>query len=184
MKWFKEYLPDAPTSVLVAACGAGREMEGLIDLGYIVDGFDGSESMVTQARERLPDANIRLATFKSMIDQSVKFNSDYDAVVVGWGSIMHIYDDEELALFIQHLDLLCKTGPILLSGGLSKNIFRSSVSQRWVVNFADYVSSFICILLKRKKNSDHVYEKYTVTCLLYTSPSPRDKRQSRMPSSA
>ena len=24
----------------------------------------------------------------------------------------------------------------------------------------------------------------TVTCLLYTSPSPRDKRQSRMPSSA
>ena len=25
---------------------------------------------------------------------------------------------------------------------------------------------------------------YTLTCLLYTSPSPRDKRQSRMPSSA
>ena len=26
--------------------------------------------------------------------------------------------------------------------------------------------------------------RLTVTCLLYTSPSPRDKRQSRMPSSA
>ena len=26
--------------------------------------------------------------------------------------------------------------------------------------------------------------KLTITCLLYTSPSPRDKRQSRMPSSA
>ena len=26
--------------------------------------------------------------------------------------------------------------------------------------------------------------KYYKTCLLYTSPSPRDKRQSRMPSSA
>ena len=25
---------------------------------------------------------------------------------------------------------------------------------------------------------------YTCSCLLYTSPSPRDKRQSRMPSSA
>ena len=25
---------------------------------------------------------------------------------------------------------------------------------------------------------------YTIGCLLYTSPSPRDKRQSRMPSSA
>ena len=29
-------------------------------------------------------------------------------------------------------------------------------------------------------NSDNINE----TCLLYTSPSPRDKRQSRMPSSA
>ena len=26
--------------------------------------------------------------------------------------------------------------------------------------------------------------KFTISCLLYTSPSPRDKRQSRMPSSA
>ena len=26
--------------------------------------------------------------------------------------------------------------------------------------------------------------KFVTTCLLYTSPSPRDKRQSRMPSSA
>ena len=29
-----------------------------------------------------------------------------------------------------------------------------------------------------------VHGDLTVTCLLYTSPSPRDKRQSRMPSSA
>ena len=28
------------------------------------------------------------------------------------------------------------------------------------------------------------YVELTKTCLLYTSPSPRDKRQSRMPSSA
>ena len=28
------------------------------------------------------------------------------------------------------------------------------------------------------------YSRYNKSCLLYTSPSPRDKRQSRMPSSA
>ena len=28
------------------------------------------------------------------------------------------------------------------------------------------------------------YEEGQISCLLYTSPSPRDKRQSRMPSSA
>ena len=31
---------------------------------------------------------------------------------------------------------------------------------------------------------DRLFCNYDVTCLLYTSPSPRDKRQSRMPSSA
>ena len=35
-----------------------------------------------------------------------------------------------------------------------------------------------------KAASDHLVRAYQHTCLLYTSPSPRDKRQSRMPSSA
>ena len=42
-----------------------------------------------------------------------------------------------------------------------------------------------------KTSLENIYEKYVVAkeyipdaCLLYTSPSPRDKRQSRMPSSA
>ena len=36
-----------------------------------------------------------------------------------------------------------------------------------------------------KKNYLRIVEKDSFTsCLLYTSPSPRDKRQSRMPSSA
>ena len=32
--------------------------------------------------------------------------------------------------------------------------------------------------------TDPSYAGQIITCLLYTSPSPRDKRQSRMPSSA
>ena len=33
-------------------------------------------------------------------------------------------------------------------------------------------------------NTDQFFDKLINGCLLYTSPSPRDKRQSRMPSSA
>ena len=40
-------------------------------------------------------------------------------------------------------------------------------------------------LLKALSNLEHVdFELLYLSCLLYTSPSPRDKRQSRMPSSA
>ena len=37
---------------------------------------------------------------------------------------------------------------------------------------------------KRFKNNQHAVNRISKSCLLYTSPSPRDKRQSRMPSSA
>ena len=36
----------------------------------------------------------------------------------------------------------------------------------------------------KKEKIDSLQKEYRSTCLLYTSPSPRDKRQSRMPSSA
>ena len=39
--------------------------------------------------------------------------------------------------------------------------------------------------VEKPKTPGYVVEvEQAVTCLLYTSPSPRDKRQSRMPSSA
>ena len=37
---------------------------------------------------------------------------------------------------------------------------------------------------KKVKDAPVVVQKESLACLLYTSPSPRDKRQSRMPSSA
>ena len=36
----------------------------------------------------------------------------------------------------------------------------------------------------KKKPKDNSGDNHITDCLLYTSPSPRDKRQSRMPSSA
>ena len=41
----------------------------------------------------------------------------------------------------------------------------------------------LSVALPRLVNSDE-FRAELYTCLLYTSPSPRDKRQSRMPSSA
>ena len=36
----------------------------------------------------------------------------------------------------------------------------------------------------RTGSDDSCFQEFVNICLLYTSPSPRDKRQSRMPSSA
>ena len=44
-------------------------------------------------------------------------------------------------------------------------------------------SGYLAAILARLATRVYTVERYK-TCLLYTSPSPRDKRQSRMPSSA
>ena len=42
--------------------------------------------------------------------------------------------------------------------------------------------NFICIKVDREERPD--VDQVYMTCLLYTSPSPRDRTRSRMPSSA
>ena len=64
-------------------------------------------------------------------------------------------------------------------------------------NFLKYgeVGSSLCVIVDgeivvdiwaghKNKNKTKEWSENTLSCLLYTSPSPRDKRQSRMPSSA
>ena len=40
------------------------------------------------------------------------------------------------------------------------------------------------VLIGQRVVKDNYYQKWEFPCLLYTSPSPRDQRGSRMPSSA
>ena len=57
---------------------------------------------------------------------------------------------------------------------------------KYVLNLYEYAKS--CKMTKNEMtqfiNSSTAAELSDLCCLLYTSPSPRDKRQSRMPSSA
>ena len=67
--------------------------------------------------------------------------------------------------------------------------FNGPVSNKTANHFNTHLQEFLVIekMIDYKtcleKFSDH-HSIVFVTCLLYTSPSPRDKRQSRMPSSA
>ena len=55
------------------------------------------------------------------------------------------------------------------------------------ISHADVLKSYVGLLSLGKSDYDAITDKIRdeyFNCLLYTSPSPRDKRQSRMPSSA
>ena len=61
---------------------------------------------------------------------------------------------------------------------------QNSVSTSAISNSMNTSAASVTDMLKRLSEKGFInYAKYK-GCLLYTSPSPRDKRQSRMPSSA
>ena len=73
----------------------------------------------------------------------------------------------------------------------SKELFDKALSDGKVVVVSSWVkyctscANQMKVLDKAKNDFDNIeYFKFDVTCLLYTSPSPRDRTRSRMPSSA
>ena len=70
-----------------------------------------------------------------------------------------------------------------------------AIARRWDLHFNQFgygglkdrhadTTQHLTILHGPPRNLSHQRIELTYLCLLYTSPSPRDKRQSRMPSSA
>ena len=63
--------------------------------------------------------------------------------------------------------------------GTAKSLLLDTVME-WV---SDSSSKFSCLMSKHT-NPEEVFGPVSIACLLYTSPSPRDRTRSRMPSSA
>ena len=87
--------------------------------------------------------------------------------------------DGAIQRFEYTIELLWKMGKkVLAENGVNaiapKDVIRELANVDWIDNpqeFMDY--------LKMRNETSHSYN-----CLLYTSPSPRDRQKSRMPSSA
>jgi ubiquinone/menaquinone biosynthesis C-methylase UbiE len=55
-----------PGRALDVACGTGRQVERLQDLGYAVSGIDVTPAMVERARDRCPDADLRVGDWTAL----------------------------------------------------------------------------------------------------------------------
>ena len=66
-------------------------------------------------------------------------------------------------------------------GGLSNKKSKGTPNQYWVERFIDRTVIHVYPTPDSTNAAKHVHIYY---CLLYTSPSPRDRTRSRMPSSA
>lgn len=113
--WWSAALPKEPGRILVAACGAGREVAWLLERGWEVEAFDPAPSLVELARSRAAGrARIDVLDFSAFAAQ-VTTRSPFDAVLIGFGGFSHCMSEGSRRRLLQACVALCPRGPILLS---------------------------------------------------------------------
>ncbi len=112
-RWWSAALPAQPGTVLVAGCGAGRELQWLAARGWHVSAFDPAPTLVSMARRRVPGANIDVGDFASFV--RAQRAGSFDAVLIGFGAFSHCLTRTSRRALLDACASACPSGPILLS---------------------------------------------------------------------
>ncbi|MEW8059444.1 MAG: hypothetical protein AB2787_08215 [Candidatus Thiodiazotropha endolucinida] len=104
-------------TILVGAAGGGREIIGLSDMEFQVDGFECNQTLITNAKKLLAELDIKCTLELSERNMCPTMNSkQYDAILVGWGGYMLIHTAEARIKFLRSLRArISKGAPILIS---------------------------------------------------------------------
>lgn len=89
-----ETFPKPPSSLLVLGAGGGREMRGLMEMGYRVFGVDPNQTAIESAARQLGDNQNYLGTSDFSHADLIKNPGllppyRFDGIVMGWGVISH-----------------------------------------------------------------------------------------------
>ena len=104
---------------------------------------------------------------------------------MAYQSIWYYTDLPEDVVNIVEKDLTEKFDPSMADSRLhgdALNKEKRNSQNTWIPS-NHWIGGFLWSFVERANRENFLYDLSNI-CLLYTSPSPRDKRQSRMPSSA
>lgn len=103
----KLLLPLLPpkAAVLDLCCGDGRIMQTLSKRGYRMTGLDGSERMLTYARQRVPKATL-------LLEDARRFDlpPNFDSVISTFDSLNHVMETTDLAKVFTNVFRCLKPG--------------------------------------------------------------------------
>jgi hypothetical protein len=121
--WFSSALPPVPANILITAAGRGREAAALLDGGYSVDAAEPLRKFAIDCAV-LPGIRDFFWADHDAVTQGAMSGSgpaaalkgrNYDAVIVGWGSLSHMISRDERKQFLKACHLLAPEGPVLIS---------------------------------------------------------------------
>jgi glycine/sarcosine N-methyltransferase len=107
---------EAPVTVLDAACGTGKHVIALTEMGFDCLGMDFSADMVNVARQNAENAG-KTIPFKTagfgQLNDSIEKDS-FDAVICLGNSLPHLLDEKSLNLALEDFRTILKTGGKLI----------------------------------------------------------------------
>lgn len=114
------YLPKKPATILDIGGGPGVYASWLAEVGHIVHLIDPIPLHVTQARERMEQTGIPLASISLGDARALEFPNEYADVVLMLGPLYHITEKEQrLTALAEGLRVLKREG-VIFAAGLSK----------------------------------------------------------------
>lgn len=99
---------------LEPACGTGRFLRAARKLGISTSGFDLSEPMIHFARERLPQADVRVADMTDfMID---RWHARFDLAFNTINTIRHLSSDRDMLTHFEQIAQVLRPGGVYIVG--------------------------------------------------------------------
>lgn len=106
--------------VLEAACGSGRVMAAMREHGWVTDGFDANEAMLTHARERLRSAPSNAAPWRvwrdGLADFQVPGERRYHLAHCMVSTFKYLLSEAEARACLQRLSAVLVPGGLLVLG--------------------------------------------------------------------
>ena len=147
------------TKILDVGCGGGLISEGLYNLGANVTGIDFIKTNIRVAKIHAQKNNLKINYHVKDFEKE-KIESKFDVIII-FEVLEHLNDWE---LFLKKIRINLKKNGVLIISTINRNLISKFLTLDIGENFLKWIP--------------------LNTCLLYTSPSPRDGLLSRMPSSA
>ncbi|MGN6548163.1 MAG: class I SAM-dependent methyltransferase [Aureliella sp.] len=114
-KAFERYAEGPVRRIIEPACGTGRLVFRLAQLGYDVAGFDLNENALDFLRKRLDKAKLKANVFQAnMID--FKVDKPYDVALNTFNTIRHLLTEDDAAGHLRSVAAALRSGGLFFLG--------------------------------------------------------------------
>lgn len=109
---FREVMRKPQSNVLEIGIGTGNLASRLYENGHHIDGIDFSETMITLAQEKMPNAHLMKWDIREGIPNELR-DKKYDAIISTY-TLHHLTDEEKISFILSVFPLLKDDGKVYI----------------------------------------------------------------------